>query len=127
MPFYFYFFNSSFSGYDDELAWAALWLYKATSSQTYLDYATLSYANNGFSSNQEVLSWDSKFAGIVFLLAQITGQSAYLTDVQRMCDFFVNSSPKSPLGQAFFDSWGSLPLSANAAFICLMVMMFSVE
>ena len=42
MPFYFYFFNSSFSGYDDELAWAALWLYKATSSQTYLDYATLS-------------------------------------------------------------------------------------
>lgn len=113
--------SSSYNGYNDELVWAALWLYKATGTQSYLTYATNGYTSNGFSSNQDVLSWDSKIAGIKILLAQITGQASYLTDVQNLCDYFINSVQKSPLGEVFFSQWGSLRYASNAAFICLMV------
>ena len=112
---------SSYNGYNDELVWAALWLYKATGTQSYLTYATNGYSSNGFSGNTDVLSWDSKVAGIKILLAQITGQSSYLTDVQNLCDYFINQVPKSPLGEVFFSQWGSLRYASNAAFICLMV------
>ncbi len=34
-------FYQSFSGYEDELLWAAVWLYKATGDKIYLDYVRL--------------------------------------------------------------------------------------
>jgi endoglucanase len=103
------------------LVWAALWLYKATGTQSYLTYATNGYSAFGFSGNTDVLSWDSKIAGIKVLLAQITGQASYLTDVQNLCNNFINQVPKSPLGEAFFSQWGSLRYAASGGFICLMV------
>jgi len=51
-----------------------------------LNYATYAYTKNGFSYNNEVLSWDSKTAGIKILLAQITGQAYYLQEVEKLCD-----------------------------------------
>ena len=109
------------SGYEDELIWAAAWLYKATLTPSYLTYATTRYSSKGYSWDTETLSWDHKVAGIKILLAQLTGQASYLTDVQSLCDYFINSVKKSPKGQAFFYKWGSLRYTANAAFICLMV------
>jgi hypothetical protein len=38
---------SSFNGYNDELVWAALWLYKATGESRYLDYAQVTTSYNG--------------------------------------------------------------------------------
>ena len=35
----------SYSGYNDELVWGALWLYRATGDQSYLDKAEQYYAN----------------------------------------------------------------------------------
>ena len=57
-------------------------------------------------------------------MAQITGQSSYLTDVQKQCDYYNNNIQKSPLGEVFFLKWGSLRYATNAAFICLMVINF---
>ena len=39
MIFQVYAFYNSWSGYNDELAWGALWLYKATQDDKYLAYA----------------------------------------------------------------------------------------
>ena len=118
-------FFSSFNGYNDELVWAALWLYKATGTQSYLTYAINGYSAYGFSNYADVLSWDSKISGTKVLLAQITGQASYVTDVQNLCNYYINQVPKSPLGEPFFSYWGNLRYTATAGFTCLMVSFFS--
>lgn len=57
-------FYKSYSGYDDELIWAAAWLYKATKDNTYLKLAKSMYNKiNGKYSVRDVYSWDDKLVG----------------------------------------------------------------
>ncbi|CAH9077722.1 unnamed protein product [Cuscuta epithymum] len=56
----------SFNGFQDELLWAAAWLYKASGDQNYLKYVT---NNQGWSKSVSEFSWDNKFAGAQTLLA----------------------------------------------------------
>ncbi|XP_059276271.1 endoglucanase 18-like [Lycium ferocissimum] len=60
-------FYCSFSGYQDELLWAAAWLYKAGGGNNYLNYAS---NNQGWSQVASEFSWDNKFAGAQTLLAK---------------------------------------------------------
>ncbi|CAN6463570.1 unnamed protein product [Victoria cruziana] len=64
------FYNST--GYEDELLWAAAWLYHATQDQSYLSYATV---KNGESFAQwgdpSWFSWDNKLAGTQVLLSRV--------------------------------------------------------
>ncbi|CAI9775761.1 unnamed protein product [Fraxinus pennsylvanica] len=60
-------FYCSYSGYQDELLWAATWLYKASGDNSYLDYAA---SNAGWSQAVSEFSWDNKFAGAQTLLAK---------------------------------------------------------
>lgn len=55
-------FRSS-SGYGDELAWGAIWLYRATQDVAYLNDAKAFYNQYGLSGAGE-FSWDSKAAGV---------------------------------------------------------------
>ncbi|KAG9144718.1 hypothetical protein Leryth_027295 [Lithospermum erythrorhizon] len=57
----------SYSGFQDELLWAASWLFKATGEGTYLNYVS---SNEGWSQKANEFSWDNKFAGAQMLLAQ---------------------------------------------------------
>ncbi|VVB11948.1 unnamed protein product [Arabis nemorensis] len=59
-------FYCSYSGYQDELLWAAAWLYKATGDKKYISYVT---SNQGWSQAVNEFSWDNKFAGAQALLA----------------------------------------------------------
>ncbi|CAN6463215.1 unnamed protein product [Victoria cruziana] len=59
------------SSYDDELLWAAAWLYHATDEQPYLDYLQdASYVGGG----QSYFSWDDKFVGAQTLVAKLVLQ-----------------------------------------------------
>lgn len=60
-------FYCSYSGYQDELLWAAAWLYKASGETSYLDYVS---NNEGWSQAVSEFSWDNKFAGAQTLLAK---------------------------------------------------------
>ncbi|XP_022848852.1 endoglucanase-like [Olea europaea var. sylvestris] len=60
-------FYCSYSGYQDELLWAAAWLYKASGDNSYLNYAA---SNDGWSQAVSEFSWDNKFAGAQTLLAK---------------------------------------------------------
>ncbi|KAM7525805.1 hypothetical protein LguiA_015707 [Lonicera macranthoides] len=60
-------FYCSYSGYQDELIWAAVWLYKASGDESYLNYAS---TNQGWSHAVNEFSWDNKFAGAQTLLAK---------------------------------------------------------
>ena len=66
-------FYNSFGGYNDELVWGAIWLYKATGEQAYLDKAVSYYDQFGFGGKTQFFSWDDKLAGAQVLLAQETG------------------------------------------------------
>ena len=61
------------SGYYDELAWAAVWLYKATNKKEYLENAkTRLLLSNKNNKNLNKFDWDHKQIGVNIMLAQIT-------------------------------------------------------
>ncbi|KAI3867010.1 hypothetical protein MKW92_004494 [Papaver armeniacum] len=55
------------SGYEDELSWAASWLYRATEEQTYLDF--LLSVETGWI--HHTFCWDNKFTGVQVLMAKL--------------------------------------------------------
>ncbi|XP_004298838.1 PREDICTED: endoglucanase 20-like [Fragaria vesca subsp. vesca] len=60
-------FYCSYSGYQDELLWAAAWLYKASGNRSYLSYVL---NNQGWSQAMSEFSWDNKFVGAQTILAK---------------------------------------------------------
>ncbi|KAK7307875.1 hypothetical protein VNO77_41314 [Canavalia gladiata] len=60
-------FYCSYSGYKDELLWAASWLYKASGESKYLSYIIV---NRGWSQAVSEFSWDNKFVGAQTLLTE---------------------------------------------------------
>ncbi|EGJ33758.1 MULTISPECIES: glycoside hydrolase family 9 protein [Moorena] len=111
-------FYNSWSGYEDELAWSATWLYKATGDQTYLDKAESYYLGIDPTQTQ---SWDQKVHGTGILLAQETDQDRYRIEVERWLDYWSDDSGEgieyTEGGLAWFNDWGSLRYAANTAFL----------
>lgn len=64
---------ASVSGYEDELLWAALWLYKATDKAEYLEYAVNNaeaFGGTGWAISE--FSWEVKYAGLQILASQVS-------------------------------------------------------
>ncbi|GAB2959952.1 glycoside hydrolase family 9 protein [Nonomuraea fastidiosa] len=122
---------NSWSGYNDELVWGAIWLYRATNDESYLAKAEAGYANLGTEPQTDIksykwtIAWDDKSYGAYVLLHKLTGKQQYLDDANRWLDWWtvgVNGSKVaySPGGQAVLDRWGSLRYAANTAFAALV-------
>lgn len=63
---------TSWSGYMDELLWAALWLYKATNNEDYLNYAlNNAQAFGGTTWSITEFSWDVKYAGVQIIASMV--------------------------------------------------------
>lgn len=56
------------NGFQDELVWAAAWLYHATDDKSYLDFVQSS-GNSGGTRTQ--FSWDDKYIGAQVLIAKV--------------------------------------------------------
>ncbi|RVW19462.1 Endoglucanase 3 [Vitis vinifera] len=65
-------FYCSYSGYLDELQWAAAWLYQATKNSSYLQYAISTAAEN----DCDVFSWDNKLPGTRYSLVADGGDKS---------------------------------------------------
>src|SRR5688572_17263342 len=129
-------FYNSWSGYQDELVWGAIWLYRATNEQPFLDKAQAYYANLSNQPQTTIKSykwthaWDDKSYGSYVLLAKLTGQQQYHDDAQRWLNWWTVGGtahgadgtrvPYSPGGEAVLDQWGSLRYAANTAFVALV-------
>ncbi|WP_431729077.1 glycoside hydrolase family 9 protein [Verrucosispora sp. TAA-831] len=124
-------FYRSWSGYQDELVWGAIWLYRATGDATYLAKAESEYDRLGTEpqtttrSYKWTVAWDNKQFGAYVLLANLTGKQKYVDDANRWLDFWtvgVNGERVrySPGGMAVLDSWGALRYAANTAFAALV-------
>jgi endoglucanase len=121
----------SWSGYQDELVWGAIWLYRATNDATYLTKAESEYDAQGTEPQTTThaykwtIAWDNKQYGSYVLLANLTGKQKYIDDANRWLDWWttgVNGEKVrySPGGEAVLDSWGSLRYAANTAFVALV-------
>lgn len=132
-------FYKSWSGYHDELVWAAIWLYLATRNKAYLDLAESGYADLSKEPQSttprftEALSWDDKTYGCYVLLAKITDKQKYHTDAQRWLDWWSHGYTVrqtgtggtwssdigvryTPGGLAWVRQWGPIRYAANTAF-----------
>jgi endoglucanase len=120
----------SWSGYQDELVWGALWLYQATGEKAYLQKAEAAYdaiqSSDGPGKPYKwTMSWDDKSYGAYILLATLTQNPRYEEDAERWLDYWTQGYrgqriTYSPGGLAWLDSWGSLRYAANTAFLALI-------
>lgn len=118
-PFY------SSSGFRDELAWGAAWLYEATGEQEYLDKAESLYAG-GCCGSSWSYSWDAKAPGVQLLLYKHTRKSQYKTDSSNFVGGALGKG-QTPKGLAYWDKWGSNRYAANGAFIALVAADYGIH
>ncbi|XP_070574808.1 uncharacterized protein [Ptychodera flava] len=116
-------FYQSYSGYGDELALAATWLYLATDEVNYLNKAKQFYGEFGLGGTPWAYSWDDNTAAVQLLLHVATnGDAAYGQAVSSFLNgWFPNGNVHyTPKGLAWRAQWGSLRYAANAAFLALV-------
>lgn len=119
----------SWSGFWDELMWAAVWLYVATNDESYLTKAE-SYTSKIEREEQgsTVMKyswthcWDDVHYGAMLMLAKLTGKQEYHEAVQNNLNWWtvgVNGKKikYSPGGLAWADTWGSLRYATTAGFL----------
>ncbi|NEQ30839.1 MAG: hypothetical protein F6K04_07535 [Leptolyngbya sp. SIO4C5] len=113
-------FYNSWSGYNDELAWGATWLYQATGNTDYLQQAESIYQNHLDGLNPGwTLNWDDKSYGVAVLLAQQTDKARYQQDVEGWLNAWVEGREGVNVtegGLRWISQWGSLRYAANTAF-----------
>lgn len=109
-------FYTSNSGFKDELAWSAYWLYKATGDNSYLEKSKqyLSETNCDF---RWAHCWDDVSYGTSLLLATETGEQVYKDRVDKHFNFWLNEVRYTPKGLAWLDQWGALRYSTTTAFL----------
>ncbi|KAF3448696.1 hypothetical protein FNV43_RR09409 [Rhamnella rubrinervis] len=122
----------SISGYNDELLWAAAWLYHATDNQYYLSYL----GNNGDSMggtgwSMTEFGWDVKYAGVQTLVSKfmMQGKAGRYAPVferyQQKAENFMCSCigkgtrnvQKTPGGLMFRQRWNNLQFVTSASFL----------
>ncbi|GJP29464.1 hypothetical protein CLOM_g16738 [Closterium sp. NIES-68] len=108
-------FYNSYSGYNDELLWAAAWLYRATREARYLDYIVTHEKDlGGTQSSVQIFSWDNKYAGAQVLLAkeylarQDPSLELYLKRAKDFVCGTVVRGVRTPGGMLFLMSWSNL-------------------
>ncbi len=109
-------FYRSDDGFEDELAWGATWLYKATGNQAYLNTAEANYDGLGWTQ-----SWGDKNFGTSVLLAQEKPNNVrYQQDAEQWLNNWTGGGggvQYTPGGLAWITEWGSARMAATASFI----------
>lgn len=106
-------------GYNDELAWAAAWIYVATGDAQWKTTTDQYIKEAG--SNIGEYSWDEKLPGAVLLMYLQTGDEEYKTAVERYISVYrpSGSVKQTAKGLSFHYAWGSLRYASNAGFIMM--------
>ncbi|KAI3468051.1 hypothetical protein Pfo_024714 [Paulownia fortunei] len=119
-------FYCSYSGFNDELLWAATWLYTATRRSIYMDYIQ----DEAISATVSEFSWDLKYAGAQILLSNLymEGQKDLHTFKQQADSFVCSVLPDSPYHQVYISPGGLVHLrdGANAQYVTGTAFLFSV-
>ncbi|XP_012077550.1 endoglucanase 16 [Jatropha curcas] len=119
-------FYCSFSGYNDELMWAATWLYMASKKDEYLRYVL----DESINANVAEFSWDLKYAGAQILLSKFffQGEGGLAAQKNGADSFVCSVLPDSPYHQIYMTPGGVLHLrdGANTQYVTATAMLLSV-
>ncbi|KAG6486338.1 endoglucanase 11-like isoform X1 [Zingiber officinale] len=124
----------SWSGYEDELLWAALWMHKATGREEYVDYVVEKAEEfGGIGWAMTEFSWDVKFAGVQILASKLLvegnlskKQRGVLEQYRSKAEHYICSClnknngsnvHRTPGGMLFVREWNNMQYVANAAFL----------
>lgn len=116
----------------DELLWAAAWLFEATEDRSYLEYLAgngEALGGTGWSINQ--FGWDVKYPGVQVLAAKFLLQgragdhAAALQRYRQNAEFFVCSCvgkgavnvARTPGGMMYHQRWNNLQFVTSASFL----------
>ncbi|XP_077990256.1 endoglucanase 4-like [Glandiceps talaboti] len=109
--------------WEDEMVYAATWLYLATDDADYLEEAEKMFDDYGQWGRSWAFSWGDAREGTKLLLYKITGDAKYKMRAMQYLDSIslsTRSDLYTPRGLFFRDDWGSLRYAAGAAFIALV-------
>ncbi|KAG7163619.1 Endoglucanase E-4-like 1 [Homarus americanus] len=91
----------SWSGFGDELCWAALWLARATGEDTYLTRARGHWEEFHLGKDAVLqFSWDDKRAGVFELFWLLDGSQEYLDALNKYLDWLKDGATYTPEGLA---------------------------
>lgn len=126
-------FYKSYSGFADELLWAAAWLHRATSNSSYLSYLTGAASDDGnlnWKGSATQVSWDDKRAAARILLSRLllNGASApqeagtVLEQYKQNADTFAchyvdGGVPKTSAGLPWLSVWSPLQYVTSSSFL----------
>ncbi|AEM74912.1 glycoside hydrolase family 9 protein [Caldicellulosiruptor acetigenus] len=122
---------NSWSGFWDELSWAAVWLYLATGDKYYLSEAKKYVSNWPKIAGSNTIDyrwahcWDDVHYGAALLLAKITDENTYKQIVEKHLDYWTigyqgQRIKYTPKGLAWLDQWGSLRYATTTAFLAFV-------
>ena len=113
-------FYKSWSGYDDDIAWASVWMYKATNEDVFKQ-ASIEWYSKVFDSSGWTLGWDDKSYGVKILMhALFPENDLYNNNVKKFLDFWLNDVPTTPDGLSYLTTWGNARYPTMTAFLCLV-------
>ncbi|KAI3772210.1 hypothetical protein L6452_03391 [Arctium lappa] len=119
-------FYCSYSGFNDELQWAAAWLFIASKRPIYMKYIL----EKSTTATVFEFSWDLKYAGAQVLLSQVfwEGQKELQSFQQQADGFICAVLPQSPYHQTFMTPGGLLNLrdGANSQYVTSAALLFSI-
>jgi endoglucanase len=113
------------SGDADELAWANLWLYRATGEKNFLQRArAIFHEELARRPLRWTQSWDDKTYGSLLLLGALTGDEEIQAKAFSWLDYWTrqgngNRIITTPGGLAWLDQWGSLRYAVTTSFLAL--------
>ncbi len=121
-------FYNSWSGYEDEVAWSAMWLYRATQDPTYLAVAE-KYVP--FGNTISTLSWDDKSYGTYLLMAKfLPSTNANQLKAKQSAQAWLDAWSKGSTDHIFsagglaiasaLAPWGNARYAATTAFGALL-------
>lgn len=108
------------SSYKDDLAWAAVWLHKATGDNSYVNEAKAYLADkNGPHTDEWTMCWDNMWIPADLMMYEITKDESYKAAVQHNLDAWFNSIPKTPGGLVYLNQWGCLRYAAAQSMVAI--------
>ncbi|XP_078441609.1 glycosyl hydrolase 9A4 [Wolffia australiana] len=119
-------FYCSYSGYNDELLWAATWLYAATKKAPYRKFIT----EESISASVAEFSWDLKYAGVQVLLSGLlfSGEKGFENFKTQADNFVCAVLPESPYKQVYISPGGVIHLrdGANTQYVTSTAFLLSI-